>query len=149
MRYNQESQDCNVPPTPPPLPNFARRHIENKANNTAQPYPRNVKLILPPQPGETSTDEHIDVVVAKRGWRQGNTRGVAERSQPPPPCNDALIFRNSTFPPTKIPLLRRPTSTRRLIFLSQVLNMMSTLFSFLGQLLVFSVYLFLYFYVCF
>ena len=137
MRYIQESQDCNVPPTPPPLPNFAKRHIENKANNAAKPYPRNVKLILPPQPGETSTDEHLDVV-AKRGWRQGNTRGVGERSQPPPPCNDALIFRNSTFPPTKIPLLRRPTSTRRLIFLSQVLNMMSTLFSFLGQLLVFS-----------
>ena len=80
------SRDDNfsVPPTPPPLPNFARRRIENKANKRAEQYPRNVKLILPPQPGETSTDEHLDIVVAKRKWRQGNTRRVDGRSQPPP-----------------------------------------------------------------
>ena len=72
------SRDLSVPPTPPPLPNFARRRSENQAKRTAEQYqyPRNVKLILPPQPGETSTDEHLDVAEAKRQWGHGNRRRV-------------------------------------------------------------------------
>ena len=75
-RDNRISHDFNVPPTPPPLPNFSRRNLENKANDAAQKYARNLKVILPHQPGETSTDEHLDAVVAKRRWRQGNTGRV-------------------------------------------------------------------------
>ena len=76
-RDDKISRDFSVPPTPPPPPDFARRRIEKKANKAAEPsYPRNVKLILPPQPGETSTDEPLDVVEAKRQWRHGNRRRV-------------------------------------------------------------------------
>ena len=85
-RDHKTSQHFSVPPTPPPLPNFARRRIENKANNAAQKYPRNVKLILPPQPGETSTDEHLDIGDARREieWRHGNSRRDDGRSHPAP-----------------------------------------------------------------
>ena len=85
-RENKISPDFQVPPTPPPLPSFIRRNIENKARKGGEfeQYGRNVKLILPPQPGETSTDDHLDVVEARSQWRHGNTRRVEGRSQTPP-----------------------------------------------------------------
>ena len=61
------------PPTPPPLPDFIKRKIESKETSKPHHYPRQVKLILPNEPpGETSTDGHFDVVVA----RKENARNV-------------------------------------------------------------------------
>ena len=71
------SDHLTLPPTPPPLPDFIRRKIESRETSKAPQYPRKVKLILPSEPpGESSTDDHFDVVVA----RKENTRKVIESS---------------------------------------------------------------------
>ena len=86
------SRDVNVPPTPPPLPNFMRRNIEKKVEQ----YPRKVKLILP-DPGETSTDQPFDVAVALKDSKEGNTRKVDGSSEPERSIVNVLILEIRRF----------------------------------------------------
>ena len=124
-----------LPPTPPPLPSFLRKNI-NDYHNKSDTFEKNisqihrrVKLILPNEPpGETSTDDtyivpdipdkyHVAVDSPKIFINNNQNDVKPQGKRHPPP----------------VPRRKKRRSKDSFLFLGKVINIMTCLTSLLGK----------------
>ena len=120
------SHACNAPPTPPPMPAFLKKSLQQKESDCKGRL--RVKLILPHEPpGETSTDDHIVEIKNEEPKQNQKSRVLISHANP----HDSRPHQRLVKTPPPAPARRSRSRIERLVFSGQVFNIMSGIISLL------------------